>query len=94
MNKKEQIKKQTWIYFIQQKIIETLVISLGIGILYLLSYIGRWIDVEKARINSGVLLFEAMDTFWKHMAYGILGLVITLLTIVVIGLLVEQLLKI
>ena len=70
--KKQQIRKLTWKYFIKQKFLELLTIPIMIGVLYLTSYFGRYIDVFFSD-NKKNLILPTMDTFLEHMAYGIIG---------------------
>jgi ABC-type multidrug transport system fused ATPase/permease subunit len=78
MNKDKQLMNLTWKYFWKQKIQEfgTFfgVIFLTIITLYLFSYLGRFFDELIIQYFDGELIFVLMNTFWKHMAYGLLAL--------------------
>jgi formate-dependent nitrite reductase membrane component NrfD len=86
---KQKLKSLTYKYFWQQKFKEVGLFFgipiLSIGVLYLFSYFGRWVENlwgDSFSISSNI-------TFWQHIGYGGLGILyfalISFFIILIIG---------
>jgi len=88
---KQKLKKLTWKYFWQQKFSEVWIVvlipTLVVGLLYLLSFPMRKLDLflnEQYALEFSKLILEEMNTFWNHMTYGFVGASILFLVILLI----------
>jgi len=91
MNK--QLKSLTYKYFWQQKFKEVGLFfgipTLSIGVLYLLSYFGRWFDLASFGGKGRILIMEANKTFWEHIRYGVFGLVVILILLAILFVMID-----
>jgi len=87
----EQLKSLTYKYFWQQKFKEVGLFFgipiLSIVILYLLSYLGRWINLDILKVPNP--LVKANETFFQHIFYGILGFVYLSFVIILLYIIVS-----
>jgi len=87
----EQLKSLTWKYFWKQKFKEVGlffgILILSIGVLYLLSYLGRWINLDILKVPNP--LVKANETFFQHIFYGIFGFVYLSSVIILLCLIVS-----
>jgi len=81
---KQKLKSLTYKYFWQQKFKEVGLFfgipTLSIGLLYLLSYFGRWLD----NLLGGINMMNGNSIFWEHIGYGFLGIIYLLFIFIVL----------
>ena len=93
MNKKEQMKKLTKKFFIEQKVKEIIKFFLwgvfGISLIFLIASLGRFLDVLIKPLIGGRLIFTNMNLWYEFLGYVFFGFFILFLILFPLSILIK-----